>query len=60
MAEVYIDSKNNAMIIHNTEPTVKNEEIVELQEMIINSGYKCLVFSKDIDIKFLNSNVNNV
>lgn len=60
MAEVYIDSKNNAMIIHNTKPTVKGGEIVELQQKIINSGYKCLVLSKDIDIKFLNSDVITV
>lgn len=56
MTKAYIDSKNGAIIVHNSEKKTE-EELDVIYKTVTNAGYKCLIFSNDLEIEFLNSKI---
>lgn len=59
MTKAYIDSKNNTIIIHNSDDKT-SEELHIMHEAVEKAGYKCLILSKDMEIEFLNSEIIKV
>lgn len=59
MSKAYIDSKNGAIIIHDSKG-MSREELDVIYEAVTNAGYKCLLFTNDIEIEFLNSKIIDV
>lgn len=59
MTKAYIDSKNGAIIVHNSEEKPVTE-LDGMYEAVTQAGYKCLILSKDMEIEFLNSEIINL
>lgn len=56
MTKAYIDSKNNTIIIHNSDDKT-SVELHIMHEAVEKAGYKCLIFSKEDELEFLNSEI---
>lgn len=59
MTKAYIDSKNNTIIIHNSDDKT-SEELHIMHEAVEKAGYKCIMFSKEDELEFLNSKIIEV
>lgn len=59
MTKAIIDSKNGSIIVHISEDKTP-EELDVIHEAVINAGYKCIIFSEDVDLEFLNSKIIDV
>ncbi|UXU70247.1 hypothetical protein [Mammaliicoccus sciuri] len=59
MTKAYIDSKNNTIIIHNSDDKT-SEELHIMHEAAEKAGYKCIIFSKEDELEFLNSEIINL